>query len=103
MSVETQEAAPLPLGPRPVAVTISANDVAALHACGTRPDAYMQLILAALRDAGAPVEGTLRLRLAHGRLAKVKDDVMKPQDGFVYVWLPDEYVAAIASGAGGQA
>lgn len=82
---------------KPIAVTISTNDVRVLFACGTKPDAYNQLILAKLRDAGAPVEGMIRLKLAHGQIAKVKDNPLEPATEFVYVWLPEEYAAAIAS------
>ena len=49
------------------------------------------------------MEGTIRLRLSHGAVAKVKDSVLQEQDYFEYIWLSEEYVAAIASGAGGMA
>ena len=89
--------------PKPIGARISTADVRVLFACNTSPDAFMQCILAALKDAGAPIEGTLRLRCAHGRVAKVKDSVLEEQDYFEYLWLPDEMVAAIASGVGGAA
>ena len=89
--------------PKPIGARISTADVRALFACNTSPDAYMQCILGALKDAGAPVEGTIRLRLSHGAVAKVKDSVLQEQDYFEYIWLSEEYVAAIASGAGGMA
>jgi hypothetical protein len=82
-------------GPKPISISVSTNDVQALFACGTSPDQYNQLLLAKLRDAGAPVEGTLRLRLAHGKLFKMKDSVMQEQSEFTYLWLPDGYVEAI--------
>lgn len=85
-------------GPKPISVSISANDIRMLFACGTNPDAYNQLLLAALKDAGGPVEGILHLRLAHGKLCKLKDKALEPQDAFTYVWLPEAYVAAIAQG-----
>lgn len=89
-------------GPKPIAVSISANDVQALFACQTDPNQYNQLLLAKLKDAGGPVEGILNLRLAHGKLTKLKDNPLVPQEEFVYLWLPDAYVHAIAS-AGGKA
>jgi hypothetical protein len=96
-----QEAIASPL--KPISFSISADDIQALYACKTNPDQYTQLLLAKLRDCGGPVEGALTLRLAHGRLAKLKDNPLEAQNEFVYCWLPDEYVAAIAQGAGGTA
>jgi len=91
-------------GLKPIAVTVSANDIRMLWAMRTPPDQYIQLIYAKLRDAGCTaVEGVLQLRLAHGKLCKVKTEAHVEQDGFSYIWLPDSYVQAIASGAGGQA
>ena len=87
--------------PKPIAVAISTDDVRMLFACGTNPDQYMQCVLAKLKDAGAPVEGTLRYRLAHGAVCKLKDSVMEAQTEFTYLWLPEAYVAAIAA-RGGQ-
>lgn len=94
--------APVVEGPKPIAVSISTHDIQALFACGTSPDAYNQLILAKLKDAGAPVEGMLRLKLAHGQVCKVKTDPTQPQEAFDYVWLPEAYVYAIASANGNQ-
>jgi hypothetical protein len=85
--------------PAPIAVTVSTDDVRALFACETTPYQYMQLILAKLKDAGAPVEGMLELRLAHGKVAKLKDSALEPQTEFTYVWLPELYVHAIAGTA----
>ena len=96
-----QEAIASPL--KPISFTISTDDIQALYACKTNPDQYTQLLLAKLKDCGGPVEGSLTLRLAHGRLAKLKDNPLEPQEDFCYVWLSDEYVAAIAQGAGGMA
>jgi hypothetical protein len=85
-------------GPKPISISISAHDVQALYTCGTNPDAYNQLLLAALKDAGGPVEGILHLRLATGKLCKLKDKALEPQDAFTYLWISDAYVAAIAQG-----
>jgi hypothetical protein len=89
--------------PKPISFSVSTDDIQALYACRTNPDQYTQLLLAKLRDCGGPVEGALTLRLAHGKLAKLKDNPLEAQNEFVYCWLPDEYVAAIAQGAGGMA
>ena len=89
--------------PKPIAVMIPNRDIQMLFMSDVSQEGFMQCILAKLKDAGAPVEGVLKLRLAHGKVAKLKDDVLKPEEGFTYMWLPDEYVAAIASGNGGVA
>lgn len=85
-------------GPKPISVEISTRDIQMLYACQTSPAAYMQLILAKLKDAGAPVEGVLNLRLAHGAVCKLKDNPLQEQESFVYMWLPEQYVHAIANG-----
>jgi hypothetical protein len=79
-------------GPKPIAVQISVNDVRVLFACGTQPDQYNQLLLAKLKDAGVPVEGDSRLRLAHGQVFKLKDSMLEPLEEFTYMWLPENYV-----------
>jgi hypothetical protein len=85
---------------KPIAVAISTDDVQALFACGTDPNQYSQLILAKLKDAGAPVEGVFKLKLAHGKVCKLKDSIHEAQSEFTYVWLPEEYVYAIQNGGG---
>lgn len=91
-------------GPKPIAVEIAAIDIQMLFAVGTSPEAYAQLILAKLKDAGAPVEGIIKLKLAHGKVYKMKTNPLVEQEAFEYLWLPDAYVesmhGAIASQAG---
>ena len=91
--------------PKPIAITVPTDDIQALFMCGTGPDAYNQLLLAKLKDAGGPVEGSIRLRLCTGKLFKMKDSVLQEQTEFTYMWLPDEFVWAIAQGdpMGGRA
>ncbi len=84
-------------GPKPIAIEISTQDIRMLFACHTSPTAYQQLLLAKLKDAGAPVEGTLNLRLAHGKLYKMRTDPLRQQDTFTYLWLPEAYVAGMES------
>lgn len=85
-------------GPKPISVEIATRDIQMLFAMSTNPHTYMQLILAKLKDAGAPVEGTLTLRLAHGKVFKLKDSVLEEQPAFTYMWLPEQYIEAIANG-----
>ena len=93
---------------KPVAVAISAQEVGRLYAAQNGdcdPRVFMQLVLERLKAAGAPVEGTLHLRLAHGAVARVKPDTKAPQMEFKYVWLPPEHAAALVEYAlhGGMA
>ena len=88
-------------GPKPIAVAISDHDIQALYAMGTSPTAFSQLILAKLKDAGAPVEGILKLKLAHGNVYKLKDNPMEPQTEFTYVWLPEAYDFAVGQQSSG--
>jgi hypothetical protein len=83
-------------GPKPIAVQISTIDIQMLYAVKTSPTAFMQLILAKLKDAGAPVEGILNLRMAHGKVFKIKDSPLEEQSAFTYIWIPDAYLAAMA-------
>lgn len=95
--MEATELEALPV--KPIAITINTRDIQMLYAMKTSPDTYHQLLLAKLRDAGGPVEGSIRYRLAHGQLFKLKTNPLKEQDAFEYVWLPEEYVAAMSEGA----
>jgi hypothetical protein len=92
MSNATEVAREILQGPKPISIEISTQDVQMLYACQTSPTAYMQLILAKFKDAGAPVEGTLNLKLAHGMVCKLKDNPLQEQIAFTYLWLPEAYV-----------
>lgn len=83
-------------GPKPIAFTVSTQDIRMLTEMRVGRDQYIQLLLAKLRDAGGPVEGVLKLRLAHGKLAKWRDNPLEPQEQFTYMWLPENYVEGIA-------
>ena len=83
---------------KPIAVWLSAQELGAHVARYGTPFEFNQMLLAKLKAAGAPVEGQLALRLAHGAVAKVKPDAAKKEFGWKYIRLPEEYVAAIAAG-----
>lgn len=87
-------------GPKPIAVTISTDDIQALFSCGTSPTAFNQLIMAKLKDAGAPIEGVLLLKPSHGSVYKLKDDPLKEQDAFCYMWIPEAWGEAMKSAGG---
>jgi hypothetical protein len=88
-------------GPKPVTCEISTEDIQALFVTTQvgpgqfNPYVYSQLILAKLKDAGAPVEGVLHLRLAHGKVFKQKTSDLVEQQSFTYIWLPEAYVDGI--------
>lgn len=84
---------------KPIAVTISSDDIQRLYAAQTSPFMFMQCILAKLKDAGAPIEGALTLKLAHGQVYKMKTNPMVEQDGFQYMWLPEQYVHSMNVGS----
>lgn len=94
-------------GLKPIVVRISAEDIGRQYAANANrfgkcnPNVFRQFLLERLKEAGAPVEGTLVLKLAHGAVAKIKDDA--PQPYIRYMWLPAEYAATIARGAEGVA
>jgi hypothetical protein len=82
-------------GPRPIMITITNQEIGAMTAGGASPTLYMQFVMEKLKAAGAPVEGILELKLAHGRLARTRPDPARPEAGFGWVWLPDEWAAAL--------
>lgn len=91
---------------KPVAVSISNFDIQRLYVAQKGrcdPRLFMQFVLERLKAAGAPVEGTIHLRLAHGAVARVKPDPQEPQVEFKYLWLPAPYAVAIATGGMGAA
>lgn len=85
-------------GPKPIAIEIPGRDIQMLHAMNTDKETFAQLILAKLKDAGAPVEGVLRYSIAHGKVYKVRDSVLVEQDSFQYIWMPEAYCAAMEQG-----
>jgi len=99
--VQLAQQADLPEGPKPIAVFIPAIDIRMLYAARTSPEQFNQCILARLKDAGAPVEGTIHLKLAHGAVAKKKSNPLVDEGGFTYLWLSEEYVRAIMTAKGG--
>lgn len=92
MSVTEQE---LRTGPqKPITVTVYAQEVGELTARRTQPYEYLQYILAKLRAAGGPVEGTLHLRITHGALLRVKQSAAGPGQ-FDFIWLPEAWMERI--------
>ena len=78
----------------PVTVTIDAQELGVILRKRLTPWEYQQHILAKLRAAGAPIEGTLRLRPKYGQVARVKDSLRGPGH-FDFMWLPPAWAQAI--------
>lgn len=83
--------------PKPICIVITAEEIGQMTAKRYGPYEYNQYVLAKLKAFGAPVEGTLHLRLAQGAVARVKPDASHPQNYFQWMWLAEPYVRAIAA------
>jgi hypothetical protein len=84
---------------KPIAIRVEEFEIRMLYAAQQGecdPDAYNQFLLERFKHAGAPVEGIIKLRLAHGAVCKVKTNHLEPQTFFQYLWIPAEYAHAIA-------
>lgn len=87
-------------GGEPIVASIDCQTMAAWYVMdGANPYKFNQKILAALRDRGAPIEGALHLKPAHGRIARIKNSPKGP-GWFDYVWLPDQFVKALELAGG---
>jgi hypothetical protein len=78
-------------------IVITAEEIGQMTAKRYSPYDYQQYVLSKLRAFGAPIEGTIHLKPAHGAVARVKPNAANPQDFFQWMWLDEHYVAAIAS------
>ena len=78
----------------PIPFSLDAQEVARLYVSKTNPDQYRQALLQALREAGGPVSGILRLKLERGQIARVTT----PQPGMKlrYVWVSDRRARDVA-------
>lgn len=90
----------------PVAVAILKSDLYRIHRVNESAEAAekecSQLVLRALQKAGCPaIEATPQgLRIAHGRLTKVKRGPLNRNSAYMkYCWLPEAYVQGIADQA----
>ena len=83
--------------PLPICIQITAEEIGQMTAKQFGPYEYNQYVLGKLKAFGAPVEGVLHLKLAHGAVARVKPSAANPQDFFQWMWLAEPYVRAIAA------
>jgi len=78
---------------KPIAVRVAGFEMAALYRNHATPYEFAQDLLRRFRAVGAPVEGMAVLKLAHGKVFKLRS---KPGDAsFNYIWLPEAYVAGL--------
>lgn len=76
-------------------MTLDAQEIGKFHALNIGPDAFNQELLARFLHVGAPVEkGPLGLRLAHGKICKLKTSP-RGKGFFSYLFLPDEAYKAV--------
>lgn len=88
-------------GPKPIAIVIPGVDVIKLTQAKCSPYEFNQLILAKLKDAGAPVEGMVHLKMAFGSVFKMRNSLQE-EEGFTYLWLPPAYIEALNAMGGVQ-
>jgi hypothetical protein len=83
----------LTLDSQPIGIILSPEDIARCYMDRGGPREFNQMLLRHFRQAGAPVEGMAILRLAHGKIFKLRS---APGDfEFRYVWVPMELAAAM--------
>ncbi len=80
-------------------IKVDAQEIGRLYADKTTPDGYQQFLLGKLREAGGPVEGTLKLTLAHGKFLRFKRN--DPGE-FRYMWLAEAEWSQLQSMGGLQ-
>lgn len=81
---------------KPIMVTLDWFELSKMAAEGASPDTFNQALLQKLREAGGPVEGVVRPKLSHGKLARVKPDLRDQKLGrFRYIWLPEQHCALV--------
>lgn len=80
----------------PIPITLDWFELSKMAAEGASPDTFNQALLQKLREAGGPVEGVVRPKLSHGKLARVKPDLRDQKLGrFRYIWLPEQHCALV--------
>lgn len=85
---------------QPVIVTLDAQEIGRLAVeIGANPHAFMQTLLERFKQLGVPVEGMLRLRLACGRIYRMKTSP-RGIGFFSYMWCDAQHCAALDSAGG---
>ena len=73
----------------PIMITIDAQTLGACFNAKMSPQVYNQFLLENFKAAGAPVEGVIKMKLARGKICKMKSHPRGP-GYFGYMWLSDE-------------
>jgi hypothetical protein len=84
-----QAAAAQILHEEPIMITIDAQEIGVCWKNKLTPTAFNQFLLENFKAAGAPVEGVINLKLARGKVCKMKSHPRGP-GFFGYLWLSDE-------------
>lgn len=86
------DASSFSLDAQPIGIIVGAEQIARAYVGKGGPKAFNQMLLTFFKDAGAPVEGLATLKLAHGKIFKLRS---RPGEFFFrYMWMPLELVAA---------
>ena len=81
----------------PVAIVLTPEDIAVMYEVKRYgPNEFNQELLTRFRAAGVPVEGLALLQLSHGKIYKLSTQ-STGLGRFVYIWLPEAYVAGLNS------
>ena len=81
---------------KPISVALHAQEIGKLYADRTSPTAFAQYLLQQFKAAGAPVDGQVHLRLAHGKIYKMKAHPWG-RSWIGYMWLPEEMVRRLGA------
>jgi len=81
---------------KPVVAHIHVQEIAALYAAHTGPYMFEQRVLEELRNAGAPVEGIIKLTLKSGQWHKLMHSPRGPEY-MSYIWLPADVVKRLVA------
>lgn len=81
---------------KPICVALHAQEIGAMTRLRVSPTEFAQTLLGEFRKAGAPVEGMVKLRLAHGSVYKMKAHPFG-RAWFGYLWVPEELDRRLAA------
>ena len=88
-------------GETPICIIVTAQEIGLAWKQRMRPGEYMNLILEKLREAVPDaVEGVFHLKLVKGHLMKQKFGAQSRDGMMRYVWMSDNYHAAMRKASG---
>ena len=81
---------------KPIVVHLHVQEIGTLFALHTSPFMFEQRVLEELRNAGAPVEGVIKLTLKSGQWHKLMHSPRGPEY-MSYLWLPADVVKRLVA------